>query len=440
MLAAIADDFLAFCDHFGVSLFEWQREAFGAAVHRENRRFVHRLAGVSVPRGDGKSYGAAAIGVWRLLTGRPPQEILSTALDKDGARVTLRHAKAIVRRHPELGASVEILANGFVVPATDSMWTIVSREHTASRGRHPNLVLYDESGWAADDELFSSLLAGQASVEDPLMLLSSTVGRKQSGPLWTTRVLAEGGDPEVFWSWSGKNRSPRVTSAFLERQRRILIPAQYAREHGNLWVDAADAFTSAAEVDAAAMGHGWTEQLEGRRDMTYVGYVDLGAVHDPTVIAVGHEDGGTVYIDRLLTFQGSHEQPVSLAAVEAAIVDLCRTFRLRKMRIESWQGLSAVQSLQRRGLPVEIFAPTAKTNAEEWPVLAQRLSSRTLVLPPHARLREELLNLFVEVGPQGVRVVDRSRAHQDHAVAVRGVVAGLQRRDQPVQFVPLTGI
>jgi hypothetical protein len=47
------------------------------------------------------------------------------------------------------------------------------------------------------------------------------------------------------------------------------------------------------------------------------------------------------------------------------------------------------------------------------------------VLPPHARLREELLNLVVEVGPQGVRVIDRGQVHQDHAVALRGVVASL---------------
>jgi hypothetical protein len=64
----------------------------------------------------------------------------------------------------------------------------------------------------------------------------------------------------------------------------------------------------------------------------------------------------------------------------------------------------------------------------EWPILAQRLSARTLALPPHARLREELLNLCVEMGPTGVRVTDRGKVHQDHAVAVRGVVAQLATR------------
>src|SRR5581483_7763950 len=77
-------------------------------------------------------------------------------------------------------------------------------------------------------------------------------------------------------------------------------------------------------------------------------------------------------------------------------------------------------------------------HAEEWPVLAQALASRTLILPHHARLREELLNLVVEVGPQGVKVIDRGQVHPDHAVAVRGVVASLAKPAHvPMRFLSL---
>jgi hypothetical protein len=232
---------------------------------------------------------------------------------------------------------------------------------------------------------------------------------------------------DVFWWHSSENLSPKVSPAFLERQRRILVPAQYAREHQNSWVDAADGFTSAAEVDAA-MSHGWVEQIDGRPGTDYIGFVDLGATHDPSVIAVGHVEGDLAYIDVLRTFQGSREQPVQIVVVEETLRDLAQRFNVTRIRVESWQGLSAVQSLQRAGLPVELFAPTAKAHADEWPVLAQRLASRTLVLFPHARLREELLGLVVELGAAGVRVIDRGQVHQDHAVAVRGVVAAFARR------------
>jgi phage terminase large subunit-like protein len=144
-----------------------------------------------VPRGNGKSYAAAAVGTWRLVCGPPPQLVLSAALDYEGARVALDHAKRIVQRHADLDTAVEIRADSILVLSTDSRWLVRSREHTASRGLHPNLVLYDEIGWARDDELFASLLAAQASVIDPLLLVVSTVGRRKAGPLWQLKALAE---------------------------------------------------------------------------------------------------------------------------------------------------------------------------------------------------------------------------------------------------------
>ena len=312
----LAEDFVAFCDAFRISLFDWQREDFGGALRREHGRFVRRIAAISVPRGDGKTHGTAASGLWRLVCGRPPHHISTSALDREGAKIMLAQAKRMVRSHPDLASAIKPLADGFVVPSTGSRWTITSRDHESSRGEHPDVVQYDEAGWAKDDELFASLLASQASVADPLALVVSTVGRRKSGPLWTIKTLAEGGDESVFWSWSGANRSPKVTQKFLEQQRRLLMPTQFAREHQNLWVDTADSFATAADVDAA-MGRGWTEQPHGEPGNEYVVYVDLGAVHDPTVIALGHERDDVLYIDRLITFQGSKSQPVQIADVNA---------------------------------------------------------------------------------------------------------------------------
>jgi hypothetical protein len=417
--------FLAFAERIGVELFDWQRDAFGAATARDSGRFVRPIAGVSVPRGNGKSYAAAAVGVWRLAGWSGRCHVLACALDLEGAKVTFDHARTIVRSYPALDEAVEVRASELALKATGSRWTITSREHTKSRGQHPDLIIYDEAGWSRDDELFASLLAGQASAPDPLMLVTSTVGRRQSGPLWRVKALAEAGDASVFWYWTGENGSPKVTRDFLERQARILLPQQFAREHQNQWIESADSFTSAADVDAA-MSEGWTEQYQGHAGRSYVMFVDLGAINDPSVICVGHRDADRVFIDRLCTFQGSRQEPVILQAVERTIADLARAFKpMTTIRIESWQGLSAVQSLQRLGLPVEIFTPTAKAHCEEWPVLAQLLSTRRLVLYPHARLREELLGLLYEAGPTGVKVTDRGSVHQDHAVAVRGVCASL---------------
>jgi hypothetical protein len=98
---------------------------------------------------------------------------------------------------------------------------------------------------------------------------------------------------------------------------------------------------------------------------------------------------------------------------------------LSAISVESWEGLAPAQHLQRLGLPVEIFSKTSKSNADEWPHLAHLLAERRIILPTHARLREELLNLVYDVGPRGIKVTDWGTIHQDHAVVVRGIAAML---------------
>lgn len=191
-LLRVAEDFLFFCAQFSVPLFDWQKSAFGQATQRVDGEFLYPLGAISVPRGDGKSYGAAAVGSWRFVFGPPPQDILSVALDLDGAKIVMQHAQRILRSHPVLDALCEFKADSIAIPSTGSTWRVRSRDHTSSRGLHPDVILYDEVGWAKDDELFSSLCAAQASVKDPLFLVVSTVGRRKAGPLWAIRALAEG--------------------------------------------------------------------------------------------------------------------------------------------------------------------------------------------------------------------------------------------------------
>jgi phage terminase large subunit-like protein len=191
-LLRVSEDFCYCCERFSIPLYDWQTEAFGGATQRADGTFVYPLGAVSVPRGNGKSWGAAAVGSWRLVFGPPPQDILSVALDLDGAKVVMDHARKILQSHPVLDGLCEFKADSIAIPSTGSTWRVRSRDHTSSRGLHPTVILYDECGWAKDDELFASLLAAQASVRDPLFLVVSTVGRRKSGPLWTIKSLAEG--------------------------------------------------------------------------------------------------------------------------------------------------------------------------------------------------------------------------------------------------------
>jgi hypothetical protein len=228
----------------------------------------------------------------------------------------------------------------------------------------------------------------------------------------------------VFWYYRTTNQSPLVTAAFLARQRRLLLPMQYAREHENTWTDGADRYVPTIEVDDAMDGS-WAETPRAEPGVRYKIAVDIGSLHDPTVITVGSAQDGLICIDKLVTLQGSREQPVQMTTVESIIVDLAEVFQPEQILIESWQGISVAQSLQRLRWPAVLATPTAKSNAEQWSVLGSLFASRRIVLPVHARLREELVNLSVEMTPLGIKVVDRGSVHQDHAVTVRMLAAAL---------------
>ncbi len=73
------------------------------------------------------------------------------------------------------------------------------------------------------------------------------------------RVLADG---SVYFYYTTENLSPRITPAFLARQERLMLRAQFAQEHQNAWQDMADSFAVAVDVDAA-MGTGWVERAHG---------------------------------------------------------------------------------------------------------------------------------------------------------------------------------
>jgi hypothetical protein len=152
--------------------------------------------------------------------------------------------------------------------------------------------------------------------------------------LWRVKELAEAGDPSVFWWHHSTNRSPLVTPELLARQKRILLPQQYAREYENTWVDSADALTTAADVDWA-MGQGWAETAGQEADYIYEGFSDIGLVHDATVNVLGHREGELICIDRIQTLQGTREHPVELAAIEEVWLDWAGRFTVGRIRMES---------------------------------------------------------------------------------------------------------
>lgn len=436
---AMAGDPVIFVRMFDREPWPYQADALRQILHRDNGRFEKSTAIVSLPRQNGKSTISAWAACHRFFCDPEHQEIISVALDKESARIILNDARRIIKRSDVLFNLIDPqwgLTKTEIRLRDERRWLIKSADAVYSRGLRPTMICYDEMGWAADAELFHVLSAGQAAAIDPLMLITTTVGPIRDGMLWELFQAHEAGDPSIRLIYETVNKSPLITEEFLEKQRRVLPAPIYAREHQNLWGEGSDVYCTAED---------WERALEGgdpRRDADpgpCVLFVDLGWVHDETVIAVAKREDDRAVVVALEVFKGSKAAPVRFAAVESKIGELIEAFNVKHVVIESPQGVALSQRLKFPGVKVEVLHPTAKSNQERWGRLYTSLKNGSVWLPKDSILRRQLLTLTIKVLAAGWKVVDVPSIHNDRAVSVAGAVYMIRQELPKAKAVRLGG-
>jgi phage terminase large subunit-like protein len=79
-----------------------------------------RTAVVSIPRANGKTMMAAALGLAEMFVGPASAEVLVVASDQRQANITLRYAKRIVELNQVLEERVQIYADRLYLPENDA--------------------------------------------------------------------------------------------------------------------------------------------------------------------------------------------------------------------------------------------------------------------------------------------------------------------------------
>jgi hypothetical protein len=161
--------------------------------------------------------------------------------------------------------------------------------------------------------------------------------------------------------------------------------------------------------------------------------LDLGLTHDRTVLAIVHWDEDNVVLDELQAWQGSKSEPVSIAAVEQALVDAADRYTRLEVYADPWQ---LKRSLERLGGRVRI---------EEWvfsqssvrklsATLLNAITTKTLRVYPDHELEREVTGPRVVETPSGWRFDHRTGGYSDRAVALAMAILLAQDR-RPKGFV-----
>lgn len=188
--AAEADRFCTFCTRIArhskgqwagkpLTLAPWQRSKlrrlFGWRRPDGSRRY--RRTAWWIPRKNGKSTVFAAIALYlTFFDGEAGAEVYSAASNKEQADTVFVEAKNMTEASESLLDRGSVLKNAIYVPASRSVYRVLSSKAGTKHGLNVHAVVIDELHALKDRELFDVLTTASGSRRQPLEVTISTAG------------------------------------------------------------------------------------------------------------------------------------------------------------------------------------------------------------------------------------------------------------------------
>lgn len=240
-------------------------------VDRQTNLRKHREAMLFVPRKNGKSQLAAAIGLYMLTAdGEMGAEVYSGATTQKQALEVFTPAKIMAQKSPQLLSKfgVEVRASVIVQPEDLSKFEPIIGN--PGDGSSPHCAIVDEYHEHQDDRQVETMVTGMGARDEPLLLIITTAGDNLGGPCYQMQVDCQAvldgvrDDDRVFSliytidkgdDWqdiknvikANPNYGVSVSGEFIENQ--LLQAKQTPRKqssfqtkHCNVWVGARDAY------------------------------------------------------------------------------------------------------------------------------------------------------------------------------------------------------
>jgi hypothetical protein len=392
------------------------------------------------PRGASKTTDAAGLALALLVTAAPPRSRSHAyAVDADQAREVLDALGGFVARTPGLAGAVKLEASKVTVLGSGATLQVEASDAASAFGKRPWLVIIDElAQWPRTGNhtrLWGAIVSAPPKRADSRLVVITTAGspthpahrvwqRAQTSTEW--RASATPGP----CSWWAPADVAATRAELLEQEYRQLVLCE--------WVEADDALTTAADVQACVTHAGPLPPAPGKR---YVLSVDVGTRRDRTAVAVAHAEpspaGRRIVVDRVLRWGGTPARPVRLSEVEQALLRLHADYHRAPLVFDFHQAAQLTERLRAAGVRcVEYVFSTAGVNR-----LARALSAglrdRAIGLPDDPVLLQELAEVrIVETGPGTVKLANPPGTHDDQAVAVALAAAQLLERPtaQPGRF------
>ncbi|MER9422594.1 terminase large subunit [Mesorhizobium sp. M0317] len=456
----------------------WQeriiRRVYGDTKPDGSRRIKTVFA--LIPRGNRKTTLGAALGMLHLGPERIPRsQVVSSAVDRDQARIALEEMTGIIKAHPRIEEAFQIqdTKNRITHRKSGAFYRAMSADAATAHGRTPVFALVDElHAWKKRD-LWDAIKTGLVKTPGSLLVVTTTAGIGRENVAYDmysyARQVASGAivdeaflpilfeaDKDEDWRdeavWHRVNPGLSCVPPYpdidgmrqmvREAEHRPADRAMFQQLHLNIWQDGAaePAWDMAiwdengSKLDLSA--------LEGRQ--AWIG-VDLSKRIDLSAcaIAIPLDDGRIALHVQSFTperdirrradetgapyglwrdqgyLTACEGDTINIKQIEEYILDLAGRFQIQEVAFDRWHAQDVMASLEGAGLPVAEFPQNIATFAKPVIDFETLMFERKLIHGGNPLLRWAVANVVLYTDASGNRrpLKEKSVDKIDPAVA-----------------------
>jgi phage terminase large subunit-like protein len=404
-----------------------------------------RQALVSIPRGNGKSTLAAAVGLFGLLAdGVEGAQVCCVASDERQARIVFNSARRMVELDQDLAARVQIFKDHLYVPQTDSALFALPADPAALQGWDPSLCVVDELHVVTAD-CYEAMLLAAGKRDRSLLLAISTPAADSDSVMWSLVEKGRaGGDPAFRYfefaapagcalddeqAWAEAN--PALHDFLqVDALRATLTTARessFRRFRLGQWVQRDDAWLPPGAWDAcAAPGQPIPDGAEvvAAFDGSYNG--DASALVLATIEGQPRVELAALWE----TPEGAKDWSVPIIEVEDKIRAVCRRYQVRELACDVFRWARTFQVLDGEGLPVLEFPQTPARMTPATTRFYEAVVNHTLTHDGDPQLARHVGNAVIREDSRGARLAKEHRHSRRRIDACVAAVMAVHRASE----------
>lgn len=379
---------------FVCNVFGWVRKRDGLRKYRE--------ALLLVPRKNGKSALAAAIGLYMMCADNEyGAEVYTGATSEKQAKEVFTPAQIMARKNPAMLAHYGIMVNASNICIEKNGSKMEPVIGNPPDGSSPSCAIIDEVHEHKDSRLIDTMITGMGAREQPLALYITTAGFNVSGPCYSMQIelqkqlegaitrndrqfaMIYGVDQGDDWTdietlkKANPNFDVSVSADFLEAR---LVDARanarkqsaFKTKHLNIWCGSRESFFNVEKWRACGRDDLKISDYYGRPafiGMDLASRVDIAAIEiyipgegdDPGVrfgkyylpeeqLEVGNESYRAWASEGWLTITDG--EIIDFGEIKQDVLEICSLFEVHELGYDPHQATMLVTELMAEGVPV----------------------------------------------------------------------------------------